>query len=256
MISSQEEKTLCFVVLQVPLSALSPTKVQPGAVGGSFNSTSRIKRVPLPTLYNQYQATRSGVRNVSLHSHRYTPSTRHTRTVSDSLLVLPHLVSRQKGHLAEHRKSLQRTQSLKTESQVVPHRVEKAFYMSGHMAHLFDREEIPQEEVRTLETVTLSQNPSLYYGKGIKSCRIQSKTVQRFENKLKEVSQISQHYDLEAVNFDAGRYSRASRGITPSSPIPEEDMTKEGEKEEEEERRKTFMTESQRLKLKTDNRNL
>ena len=128
--------------------------------------------------------------------------------------------------------------------------------MSGHMAHLFDREEIPQEEVRTLETVTLSQNPSLYYGKGIKSCRIQSKTVQRFENKLKEVSQISQHYDLEAVNFDAGRYSRASQGITPSSPIPEEDMTKEGEKEEEEERRKTFMTESQRLKLKTDNRNL
>lgn len=237
-----------FFALQVPLSALSPAKAQLGAVGGSFNSTSRIKRVPLPTLYNQHQATRRGVRNVSLHSHRYTPSSRHTRTVSDSLLVLPQLVSRQKGHLVEHRKDLQRTQSLKTESKVVPHRVEKAFYMTGHTAQLFDREEIPQEEVRTLETVTLSQNPSLYYGKGIKSCRIQSKAVQRFENKLKEVSQISQCYGLEAVNFDAGRYSRASRGITPSSPIPEEDMTVEGEKEveEEEERRKTFMTESQR----------
>ena len=149
--------------------------------------------------------------------------------------------------MVEHRKDLQRTQSLKTESKVVPHRVEKAFYMSGHMAQLFDREEIPQEEVRTLETVTLSQNPSLYYGKGIKSCRIQSKAVQRFESKLKEVSQICQPYGLEAVNFDAGRYSRASRGITPSSPIPEEDMTgEEEEEEEEEERRKTFMTESQR----------
>ena len=118
--------------------------------------------------------------------------------------------------------------------------------MSGHTAQLFDREEIPQKEVRTLET---QENPSLYYGKGIKSCRIQSKAVQRFQNKLKEVCQISQPYGLEAVNFDAGRYSWASRGITPSSPIPEEDMTGDGEEEEKEERRKTFMTESQR-KLK------
>ena len=119
--------------------------------------------------------------------------------------------------------------------------------MSGHMAQLFDREEIPQKEVRTLKTVTLSQNPSLYYGKGIKSCRIQSKAVQRFENKLKEVCQISQSYGLEAVNFDVGHYSRTSRGITPISPIPEEDMTGDREEEEEEgERRKAFMTESQR----------
>lgn len=160
--------------------------------------------------------------------------------MSDSLLVLPQLVNRQKEHLKGCHESLKTSRSLKMAGEVVPHRVEKAFYMSGHSAQLFDRQEIPQEEVRRLQNMVLSQNPSLYYGKGIKSIRIKSRTVQRFETKLKEVKHTSPQYGLEEVSIDAGRYSRASRALSPSSPIPEEDFLKTGAEEEEDS--KTFST--------------
>lgn len=160
--------------------------------------------------------------------------------MSDSLLVLPQLVNRQKEHLKGCHESLKTSRSLKMAGEVVPHRVEKAFYMSGHSAQLFDRQEIPQEEVRRLQNMVLSQNPSLYYGKGIKSVRIKSRTVQRFETKLKEVKHTSPQYGLEEVSIDAGRYSRASRALSPSSTIPEEDFLKTGAEEEEDS--KTFST--------------
>lgn len=234
-----------FLSLQVPLSALSPPDAHLGAVGGFFNSTTKVKSVPLPTLYHRHQATQRGIRNVRLHSNRYTPG--HVRTISDSLLHLPKLDNHQRNHLTDRETDLKKCRSLQHASGVVPHRIERMFYMSGNTVQLFENQGIPQEELRALQHQKLSQNPDLYYGKGIRSMRAQSKIVQRFEARLKEATEESRSYGLEDVNIDTGRFSRASRALTPASPILEEEppSTHVHPSRSRRSPKKTFMTEEQ-----------
>ncbi len=108
---------------------------------------------------------------------------------------------------------------------MVPHRVEKAFYMSGHTAQVFDKHEISPEELHELQSLTLSQNPELFYGRGIRSRGggIRSTAVERFEWRLRQASERKRRCSWEGMpSIDTGRYSRASRGITPAPTIPEE----------------------------------
>lgn len=205
---------------------MSPPRAHLGNVGGCFNSTTKIKMLPLPTIYDNRQVTQRGVRNVRLHSQRYTPSTGHSQTVSDSLLNLPWLSTRQKEHLLSREADLVGSRSLQKASKVVPHREEKAFYMSGHTAQVFDKHEISPEELRELQSLSLSQNPQLFYGRGIRTRggSVRSTAIDKFELKLRQASQRRRRDSWEGmpINFDTGRYSRASRGITPAPTIPEE----------------------------------
>ena len=144
--------------------------------------------------------------------------------MSDSLLNLSKLHTRQKEHLVHRENNVHESRSLQKQREVIPHRVEQAFYMSGLPAQLFNREEIPQSELEALQKIALSQNAHLFYGRGIRSCGGKSsKTVQRFEKRLHDtVSAQSRGYGLEDAGIDTGRYSRASRAVTPGSPIMEE----------------------------------
>ena len=159
------------------------------------------------------------------------------RTVSDSLLTLSKLHTRQMDHLEGCETVLKKSKSLKRASEVVPHRIERAFYMNGHSAQLFEKQDFSPEELRELEHLSLSQNPALYYGKGIRSGGGQSKVVRRFEKQFKQAVDCKRNYNnWEDINIDTGRYSRASRIITPGPPIPEEKAQDS----------QTFLTQSQR----------
>ena len=181
--------------------------------------------VPLPTIYNRHQYTYKGVRNVCLHTNRYTPSAWNcARTFSDSLLNVRKLPTRQKKHLDHCEVGVKKSKSLKKASEVVPHRTERAFYMNGESTSLFDRQEIPPEEIRVLRTLALAQNKELYYGKGISSraAKRANKAVQLYETRLRLASEPSKEYGLEGIDIDAGRFSRVSGAVTPGSPILEE----------------------------------
>ena len=224
--------------VQLPLSALSPPTAHPGSVGGVFNSTTKVKCVPLPTIYNKNQQTLRGVRNIRLLSDRYLPN-RRNRTVSDSLLHLPKIHKRQQDHLLERESGLKRSKSLKKFGEIIPHRVEGSFYMSGHGAQMFDRQDFTAEELKLLESMSLAQNSDLYYGKGLGGGRkLASSAVKQFEVKIKKATERVQNERLlDEVIVDAGRYSRASQAVTPGPTIPEEE-TSEGNSN-------VFVTESQ-----------
>ena len=137
--------------------------------------------------------------------------------------------SRQQDHLKERETLVKKSRSLQRASGVTPHRLSWAFYMSGEPAQIFDKEEIPAEELRILQQLTLSQNPALYYGTGIKSSSGQaSRQVARFERQLQdtveEMAKIYEYRELMTAESDVrgggGRYS--SRNRTPASPILEE----------------------------------
>ena len=240
------------------MSALSSAKAKPGAVGGSFNSTSKMKCVPLPSIYDHNQVTKRGIRNITLHTERYTPSFyagNRTRTISDSLLNLTDPRGRQKDHLMDRETNVHRSRSLKKAREEIPHRLERAFYMNGHSAQFFNRQYLSPDELQALQAMSLTQNKDLYYGRGMRSARLlgrgPSKAVQKFESQLREVREEKRReFDDYGADALTGRVNRVSGAITPASPIPEE------EKEEGRERRKSkeiFVTQSESASGDDDN---
>ena len=240
--------------MQVPLSALCSAKAKPGAVGGSFNSTSKMKCIPLPSIYDHHQVTRRGIRNITLHSERYTPSFRsggQSRTISDSLLHLA-VPRRQKEHLLDREMDVQRSRSLKKSREEIPHRLERAFYMNGHSAQFFNRQDLTPEELSALQAISLSQNRELYYGRGMRSARRGQggpvKAVQRFQTQLREAVE-DRDREFDDFSIDIETVHRVSRTATPATvAVPEEGVIEEEKEEEEEGERKnskeTFITES------------
>ena len=96
-----------------------------------------------------------------------------------------------------------------------------AVYLNGEAAQLFNKEVIPTDELQTLEGLSLSQNPTLYYGAGIKSGEGHTpREVLRFEQRLKDAMEevMVEGYEGMESQFNAGRSSRLSR----TSPILEE----------------------------------
>ncbi len=113
---------------------------------------------------------------------------------------------------------------MQKDGEIAPHRVQQSYYMNGHTAQLFNREEIPQSELEDLQKMALSQNTHLYYGKGIRSFGGRtSKIVKQFEDRLQETMTAKNHGSYATLeDIDSNRYSRASRAVTPGSPIIEE----------------------------------
>ena len=192
---------------QVPLSALSPPSVSLGAVGGHFNSTTKIKFVPLPTIFSAHQAIHRGVRSIRVHTDRYLPSSgmqhRGRSTISDSLLHLPSLDNRPKTRLVAQEKALKRTREFTSRSGVLLHRVEQPFYMSGHRAPIVGKE----EEVQMMEEerrVHFSKNATFFYGRGLAHHPVSScggrEAVRRFEVRLNTaLEQRRSHVQREDV---------------------------------------------------------
>lgn len=128
--------------------------------------------------------------------------------------------------------------------------------MNGHSAQYFNRQDFSPEELSMLESVSLSQNKDLYYGKGMRSTRRPnrgtSKVVQRFESQLREAKE-GRMREYDDFSMDVGRVHRVSRAVTPTAvTIPEEvkEEVKEEDKTEEKGEqgltsKETFITESQ-----------
>ncbi len=146
--------------------------------------------------------------------------------MSDSLINLtkPDFNHKQKEHLFNSENGMMCSRKLQRGREITPHRVEESYYMNGLTAQLFNREEIPQNELEVLQKMALSQNTHLYYGKGIRSVAGKaSKIVKKFENRLKDsISANNGRLSYALEDIDVGRYSRASRAVTPGSPLMEE----------------------------------
>ena len=206
-----------------------------------------MKCIPLPSIYDHNQVTRRGIRNVTLHSQRYTPSLRseeRRRTISDSLLHLSE-PRRQKEHLLDREMDVHRSRSLKQSREMIPHRLERAFYMNGHSAQFFNRQDLTPEELSALEAISLSQNRDLYYGKGMRSARRAQrggpiKAVQKFESQLREAVE-ERNREFDDFSIDVETVHRVSRTVTPAATIPEE----KEEGGEERSSKETFITESE-----------
>ena len=130
--------------------------------------------------------------------------------------------------------NVHRSRSLKKAREGIPHRLKRAFYMNGHSAQFFNRQDLSPDELQALQAMSLTQNKDLYYGRGTRSARHQlgrgpSQAVQRFENQLREAKEEEKRrteYEDFSVDSGAvtGRVHRVSGGaITPASPIPEEE---------------------------------
>ena len=177
--------------------------------------------------------TKRGIRNVTLHTERYTPSFHtgnRTRTTSDSLLNLTDPRGRQKDHLTDREMKVYRSRSLKKAREEIPHRLERAFYMNGHSAQFFNRHDLSPDELQALQAMSLTQNKELYYGRGMRSTRLPqlgrgvNKAVQRFESQLREARREEEERRGEFDNSSvAGGVHQVSGAITPASPIPEEE---------------------------------
>lgn len=102
--------------------------------------------------------------------------------------------------------------------------------MTGEPVQLFDRQEMSPEDLRMLQQLSLSQNPALFYGSGVKVASLHTpKQVARFESKLKQALEARAglygggYEGFEEQVLDVGRYSRLSRTLTPGSPILEDE---------------------------------
>lgn len=109
------------------------------------------------------------MRNVPLHSDRFIPIPKRTRLRSDSLV---NLHQKKKNKLHEHlvtgEYNLEYCRLLKLQSEVIPHRLNHGYYMSGKEMALRDRYAVPEDELLRLKKLNLSANAELYYGKGMR----------------------------------------------------------------------------------------
>ena len=169
-----------------------------------------VKSVPLPTLYNHHQATRKGIRNIRIHSDRYLPASApnfHPPLRDTSLHDIAVRAER----------NLEMAKTRKASSAHVPHRTEFGFYMSGNSASLYRKGELSREEIQRLQQSSLAPNSALYYGRGVRSSRPQSKAVQDFERKVKAMAEGSE----EVCEEGDKNIVRESRPITPApTPAP------------------------------------
>lgn len=215
----------------------SSVRAEPGAVGGTFCSTTKFKCIPLPS-QTQHQ-TLHGMKQVSVHTQRYTPIPQELSPATVSYSMFNHLrqpahrqhTHQQQQHFMEREVALKKSRSLQKAREVTPHRLHWSFYMTGDPVPLLNKD-VEDMQNFDLSLSPVSQNPALYYGKGIKSgAGYSPRQLTRFEDRLRQVAQHSQERSrlggmmersLEG-SVDMGRYSRTSRALTPGSPIPEEE---------------------------------
>lgn len=121
---------------------------------------------------------------------------------------------------------MKKSRSLQRSREVMPHRLNWAFYMNGETMQMLDKHKVTPEELQMLQQSSLSQNPALFYGSGIKTGSWQTpQRVAKYERKLrKAIEDAAAFYGEMEEQFeqiDMGRFSRLSRTLTPGSPLLE-----------------------------------
>lgn len=103
-----------------------------------------------------------------MHSDRFIPVPKRTRLRSDSLLNLHQKKNKPHEHLIAGEQNLEQSRLLKLQSEIIPHRINHGYYMSGKEIPLKDRYAVPEEELLRLKKLNLTANAALYYGKGMR----------------------------------------------------------------------------------------
>ena len=118
-------------------------------------------------IYGRQQHTlNKGIKNASLDSYQLI-SVPRLRSGSP---INPHRKKATKLHehviAGEHNSG--QSQLLKLQSEIIPHRFNHGYYMSGKAMTLKDRYAVPEKELQKLRKLSLADNTALYYGKGMR----------------------------------------------------------------------------------------
>ena len=111
-----------------------------------------------------------GIKKAPLNSDQFIPVHKSTRLRrSDSLLHLcQKKASRPHEHLIAREHILEQNWLPKLQLELIPHRINHDYCISGKGMTLRDRYAVPEEELLRLKNLNLKANAALYYGKGIK----------------------------------------------------------------------------------------
>ena len=124
-------------------------------------------------------------------------------------------------------------------SGVLPHRMDRSYYMSGHSANIVGKQDISSRALEEMKNAEYAEK--LFYGRGLAlpsgSPRggPQSRAMQKFEVRLKTALERNRDY---GDDVDTVWYSQTSRGVTPGPTI------REDPREHAESKRQTFVTET------------
>ena len=167
------------------LSELCAQERNLASVGAAFNSTTKVKCVPLPFMCSHLNTSRN-VRKVLVHTRRYTPAPIPALHTAASVLAarswcvpkrspqdrLKFPLLRRKHEIAVNKDG-----NFKL-IKVIPHRLNKGFYMNSQRIPLYDREALPSRKALALENSDpMLYKPPPFYETGI---RLQRKVLHRF----------------------------------------------------------------------------
>ncbi|XP_077982425.1 uncharacterized protein LOC144437373 isoform X2 [Glandiceps talaboti] len=147
----------------------------------SFNSTSKVKQVPLPSVsppgksvsLRSASPTR-GVKSVSICSDRYLgtqsrpsstpkPNTisqeyRESKTMTSGTMSAMKIRSEQQRRFETEGRSMLRSRALKRASEITPHRIDRMYYMSGATVPLKSKYLIDNEELERLKDMSRARS--------------------------------------------------------------------------------------------------
>ena len=111
----------------------------------------------------------------------------------------------------QQEKALRRTREFKGQSGVLPHRVERPFYMSGRRARIAGKEEVAPGDLEEMRRVRFDKNPTLFYGRGLSHGQLGScgggggrEAVRRFEVRINTALEQSRCFRLgSCVSVDS-----------------------------------------------------
>ncbi|XP_070575982.1 uro-adherence factor A-like isoform X6 [Ptychodera flava] len=130
----------------------------------SFNSTTKVKQLPLPSVSPTGRTVSSvspsrGIKSVSICSDRYlgTHSKLSREGKSEGVSSLKARSEQQRRFEIESRAKL-KSRALKRTSEIIPHRVDRTYYMSGASVPLKNKYLVDNEELERLKELSRSRS--------------------------------------------------------------------------------------------------
>ncbi|XP_006825182.1 uncharacterized protein LOC100371803 [Saccoglossus kowalevskii] len=149
------------------------SNVQRSTTPQSFNSTSKIKQVPLPSVSPASKAIslRSGspsrgIKSVSICSDRYIQSQSKHSGWTHRSAHSGRCLSEQQRRFSTEEKTKVKSKALKRASEIIPHRVDRMYYMSGATVPIKNKYHVDNEELERLKDLARSSNTT---GRGVRA---------------------------------------------------------------------------------------
>ncbi|XP_067854021.1 uncharacterized protein [Heptranchias perlo] len=154
-------------VIYSDLYTLDELNISKSVKGNAFGTRIQIKEVPLPQVYRKElhnvpsSPSVKGVRAVVVSSARW-DATKHSSTVlrrwrNEAASDQPSAFSQQMNRLQEEQRAMEQCKALKQIAQIVPHRVDRLYYLCGSHIPIGSKYEVDMATFRRLQMKRSSQ---------------------------------------------------------------------------------------------------